>query len=110
MLARLVIVDIELSPSLLALSLFPRWRAPQVMIDIELLGFVHHWGLEVNGINVIGEWDGCLSPDDLQTLLCCFCVLVRRWLGMFPWFGAGPPMIRPSLIKMAFSCNRCVIC
>lgn len=25
------------------------------MIDVELLGFVYHWGLEVNAINVIGE-------------------------------------------------------
>lgn len=28
----------------------------QVMIDVELLGFVYHWGLELNAINVIGEY------------------------------------------------------
>lgn len=26
----------------------------QVMIDVELLGFVYHWGLEINSITVIG--------------------------------------------------------
>ena len=26
------------------------------MIDIELLGFVYHWGLDVNSITVIGEY------------------------------------------------------
>lgn len=29
--------------------------AVQVIIDVELLGFVYHWGLEVNSITVIGE-------------------------------------------------------
>lgn len=29
------------------------------MIDIELLGFVHHWGLDVNSITVIGEAFNC---------------------------------------------------
>ena len=26
----------------------------QVIIDVDLLGFVYHWGLDVNGITVIG--------------------------------------------------------
>lgn len=31
-------------------------RARQAMIDVELLGFVYHYGLEVNSITVIREW------------------------------------------------------
>ena len=27
----------------------------QAIIDVDLLGFVYHWGLEVNSITVIGE-------------------------------------------------------
>lgn len=27
----------------------------QVLIDVELLGFIYHWGLEVNSLTVIGE-------------------------------------------------------
>lgn len=27
----------------------------QVIIDVELLGFVYHWGLDVNSLTVIGE-------------------------------------------------------
>ena len=30
--------------------------SPQFIIDVELLGFVYHWGLDVNSITVIGEW------------------------------------------------------
>lgn len=31
----------------------------QVVIDVELLGFVYHWGLDVNSITAIGEF----APD-----------------------------------------------
>lgn len=29
----------------------------QVIVDVDLLGFVYHWGLEVNSVTVIGEHD-----------------------------------------------------
>ena len=28
----------------------------QVIVDIDLLGFVYHWGLDINSITVIGEF------------------------------------------------------
>jgi len=30
--------------------------ASQVVIDVELLGFVYHWGLDVNSITAIGKF------------------------------------------------------
>lgn len=50
---------------LLSLGVRPAYFVPttkhknarfQVIIDVELLGFVYHWGLEVNSITVIGEF------------------------------------------------------
>ena len=29
--------------------------AVKAIIDVDLLGFVYHWGLEINGITVVGE-------------------------------------------------------
>ena len=33
----------------------------KVVVDVELLGFVYHWGLQVNAITVIGEPSRILS-------------------------------------------------
>lgn len=42
----------------------PNLRFSQIVIDAELLGFVYHWGLDVNSITVIGEaHDAVLQQD-----------------------------------------------
>lgn len=33
----------------------PSLSLSQVIIDVELLGFVYHWGLDVNSLTVIGK-------------------------------------------------------
>ena len=35
----------------------------QVIIDVELLGFVYHWNLDVNAITVIGEYSSVVPPS-----------------------------------------------
>ena len=40
----------------------PRLYA-QVIVDIDLLGFVYHWGLDINSITVIGEFTLFLSDS-----------------------------------------------
>ena len=41
------------------------------MIDIELLGFVYHWGLQVNGITVIGERGRNIWDFTTSRACCC---------------------------------------
>lgn len=36
------------------------------MIDTELLGFVYHWGLDINNITVIGEPYTAAAPQELE--------------------------------------------
>lgn len=43
----------------------------QAIIDVDLLGFVYHWGLEVNSITVIGESTG-------STRVLCGCRSMQR--------------------------------
>lgn len=49
----------------------------QIIIDVELLGFVYHWGLDVNSITVIGEYP---NPIPLQLLCGCCCCCCSRGL------------------------------
>ena len=39
----------------------------QVVIDVDLLGFVYHWGLEINSITVIGESCHAFHTDTYGT-------------------------------------------
>ena len=36
----------------------------QVIVDLDLLGFVYHWGLDINSITVIGEFTAFLSSSE----------------------------------------------
>lgn len=57
----------------------PQTSCLQAIIDLELLGFVYHWGLEVNSITVIGELGVCLD------LCVCHAVALQKERALELW-------------------------
>ena len=53
------VLGLHLSP---ACRVCPPCVVSKFMIDVELLGFVYHWGLDVNSITVIGTCPRLLRP------------------------------------------------